>query len=168
MNVEHIRINPVNIETIIIADDDLDDQLIFRQAMHEVAPHIKLEATKDGNELLSLLQSYKPDLLFLDLDMPAKNGLECLKAIRSNPVYADMIVIVFSSTTRPANIEVAYEMGADLFFIKPSFYQELIDTLHFILKADWTNATAIQNLKLKSTPFLAKNDTTQENANSPL
>src|SRR5688500_2039708 len=119
MLVDFEDINRIRIQTIFIADDDSDDELLFRHALAEVEPSIKLEATKDGNELLSLLQNLKPDMLFLDLDMPTKNGLECLKAIRSNTVYIDLPIIVFSSTSRKANIDVAYEMGANLFFIKP-------------------------------------------------
>lgn len=154
------------IQTIFIADDDADDQMLFRQALQDVAPHIRLEASKDGNELLSLLQNFKPELLFLDLDMPSKNGLECLKAIRSNPVFSDMYIIVFSSTTRPANIAVAYEMGADLFFIKPSFYQELVQSIKTLIELDWSDKIAINDLKLKNSPFLAKNDAAEEEVKS--
>jgi len=151
----------LQIQTVFIADDDSDDQMLFQQALQDVAPHIRLEATKDGNELLSLLQNFKPELLFLDLDMPSKNGLECLKAIRSNPIFSDMGVIVFSSTSRPANIVVAYEMGADLFFIKPSSYQELVEIITTTLELNWNDQQAINALKLKNSPFLATNNTAE-------
>lgn len=155
----------LSIQTIFIADDDLDDQLLFRQALKEVAPHINLEATSNGDELLSLLQNFKPDLLFLDLDMPSKNGLQCLQAIRSNAVFADMAVIVFSSTSRPANIATAYEMGADLFFIKPSFYQELIASIKTVLELNWQDPKAIQEVKLRNSPFLANTNSSEEKSN---
>lgn len=163
-DTEAMQLSPIH--TIFIADDDADDQLLFRQALQDVAPHIRLEASKDGNELLSLLQNFKPDLLFLDLDMPSKNGLECLKAIRSNPVFSDMYIIVFSSTTRPANIEVAYEMGADLFFAKPSFYQELVQTLKTLVELNWNDPKAVNGLKSKNSSFMAKNNTAEEGIKS--
>lgn len=152
----------VRIQTIFIADDDSDDELLFRHALSEVDASIKLEATKDGNELLSLLQNFKPDMLFLDLDMPAKNGLECLKALRSNPVYTDLPIIVFSSTSRKANIDVAYEMGANLFFIKPSFYKDLVGTLQTILKLNWAQPSQIKEQFYRNGNYLPINITTTE------
>ena len=166
MKVDSEAINKVPIQTVFIADDDTDDQLLFQQVLHDIAPHVRLEKTKDGNELLSLLQNFKPDLLFLDLDMPSKNGLECLKAIRSNPVFADMHIVVFSSTSRPANIVVAYEMGADLFFVKPSYYQELVDAVKTVLDLDWADQSAVQAIKLKNSPFLTKSDAAEESISS--
>lgn len=155
-------INRTRIQTIIIADDDSDDELLFRHALSEVEPTIKLEATKDGNELLSLLQNFKPDMLFLDLDMPAKNGLECLKAIRSNAVYTDLPIIVFSSTSRKSNIDVAYEMGANLFFIKPSFYKDLVATLQLILQLNWSEPTRIKEKFFQNGTYLPINIATPE------
>ncbi len=162
MEVDTNKGRQLNIQTIFIADDDTDDQLLFAQALSDVAPHIRLEITKDGKELLSLLQNFKPELLFLDLDMPSKNGLECLKEIRTNPALADMAVIVFSSTSRPANISVAYEMGANLFFMKPSSYKELVEALQTILSFNWGNPVAVQELKLSKSPLSLKKDATEK------
>src|SRR5215208_4073030 len=111
-----------SIRTVFIADDDSDDLLLFKDALESVDSSIKLEDVKNGVDLLNLLSHIKPDLLFLDLDMPGKNGLECLIEIRKNNQYQFLPIVVFSSTTRPSNIETAYELGADLFFIKPANY----------------------------------------------
>ncbi len=123
--------------SIFIADDDNDDLLFFKDALGKIDDSIKLETVSDGVSLLSLLSHLKPDLLFLDLDMPGKNGLECLLEIRSNPNLINLPIVVFSSTTRPANIETAYEMGADLFFIKPPNYNDLISSIRAILQLKW-------------------------------
>ena len=162
MVVKSENTDRIRIQTIFIADDDSDDELLFRHALSEVEPTIKLEATKDGNELLSLLQNLKPDMLFLDLDMPAKNGLECLKAIRSNPVYVDLPIIVFSSTSRKSNIDVAYEMGANLFFIKPSFYKDLVATLQLILQLNWAQPEQIKEKFYQNGNYVPINIATPE------
>ena len=97
-----------------------------------------------------------PDLIFLDLDMPCKNGLECLKEIRNNSVLHNLPVVVFSSTSRPANIATAYEMGGNLFFIKPSNYKDLVEAVRSILTMDWSNPNAIKEKYLVEnsyTPF---------------
>jgi PleD family two-component response regulator len=125
------------IRSVILADDDSDDHLVFENALHEVSKNIKLYPVTNGLELMSLLENFVPDLLFLDLDMPYKNGLECLTEIRANKDTADLPVVVFSSTSRANNIEVAYEMGAHLFFIKPSTYKDLFGAIKTILAKDW-------------------------------
>src|SRR6476620_9213929 len=104
----------LSIQSIVLADDDEDDRFVFKDVIHEVDEKVKVEIVSDGLQLMSLLKHFAPDLLFLDLEMPYKNGLECLVEIRANPLLEQLPVIVFSSTTRPANIQTAYEMGAHL------------------------------------------------------
>src|SRR5687767_5441290 len=133
------------IHTIFIADDDSDDRLILSQALKEIDPAVQVESTQNGNELMSLLSHLKPDFLFLDLEMPYKNGLECLREIRNHPQLADLPVVVFSSTSRPVNIDVAYEMGADLFFIKPSIFKTLVASIKAILALDWKDRVHIKD-----------------------
>ena len=134
----------LDIRTIFIADDDSDDLLLFQEALQNVNPSISLEPVSNGNDLLSLLNHLKPDLLFLDLEMPGKNGLQCLVEIRKNPQYQQLPIIVFSSTTRPANIETAYEMGADLFFIKPANFNDLTSSIRSIIGLNWSNPPLIK------------------------
>ena len=143
------------IQTIILADDDQDDHLIFADALHEIDPSIKLTTVKDGNELLSLLRNYIPDMVFLDLDMPGKNGLECLKSIRSNEHVRDLPVVVYSSTQRQNNISVAYEMGADLFFSKPSAYNELITAIRAMTLLDWSQREELKKQFMSEGNYIA-------------
>jgi CheY-like chemotaxis protein len=132
--------NPTGVKTItsiILAEDDIDDQNIFQIALQEIDSSIQTQFVSNGRELLNLLQNHKPDLLFLDLDMPYKNGLECLIEIRNDPKLEKIPVIVFSSTTKPSNIQTAYEMGAHLFFIKPPIYTDYLSSIKAIFKLDW-------------------------------
>ena len=132
------------IRSIFIADDDSDDMEFFKEAMNTINASIHIEYMQNGVALTHMLSSYLPDLLFLDLDMPAKNGLQCLKEIRSNPVTSSLPVIVFSSTNRPANIDTAYDMGAHLFFIKPSNYNEWVRSIDAILKLNWSQPERVK------------------------
>ena len=144
MNIETNSKTGIRVNTIILAEDDVDDQNIFQIALQEVDPLIKLEFASNGNQLLELLKSYKPDLLFLDLDMPYKNGLECLLDIRNNPLIENLPVIVFSSTTKQSNIQTAYEMGAHLFFIKPPVYKDYLSSIKSILSLKWEDPSAVR------------------------
>ena len=130
--------------SIILAEDDIDDQNIFQIALQEVDPAIELDFVSNGKELSTLLQKTKPDLLFLDLEMPYKNGLECLVEIRDNPILNDLPVVVFSSTTKPSNIQTAYEMGAHLFFIKPPVYKDYLSSIRAILNLNWTDPITVR------------------------
>jgi CheY-like chemotaxis protein len=132
------------IRNIILADDDSDDRTVFEEALQELDPKLKLDYVRDGNELLSMLQHYCPDILFLDLEMPYKNGLQCLLEIRSNGALQNLPVVVFSATNRPANIQTAYEVGAHLFFIKPNVYQEYLSSIKSILSLDWSHPDAVK------------------------
>lgn len=143
MSVDSAVKNEMHIQSIIVADDDSDDRLFLEDVLHEVAPSKSVTSVKDGQELLSLFSHFIPDLLFLDLEMPRKNGLECLKEIRNNPATKDLPIVVFSSTNRDYNIDVAYEMGAHLFLSKPNSYDDLKLAMQTILSFDWTNPLAI-------------------------
>ena len=132
------------VRSIILAEDDVDDQNIFQIALQEVDADIKLDFVANGKELTTLLQNFKPDLLFLDLEMPYKNGLECLVEIRENPILKNLPVVVFSSTTKPSNIQTAYEIGANLFFIKPPVYQDYLSSIRAILHLNWKDPESVK------------------------
>jgi CheY-like chemotaxis protein len=143
MSVNSVAKNETPIHSIIVADDDSDDRLFLEDVLYELAPAKSVTSVKDGQELLSLFMHFIPDILFLDLEMPLKNGLECLKEIRNNPATKELPIVVFSSTNREYNIDVAYEMGAHLFLSKPSSYDDLKLAIQTILSFDWSNPAAI-------------------------
>ncbi|MFL5738761.1 MAG: response regulator [Flavisolibacter sp.] len=137
-------LQPTAIRTVFIADDDTDDLMLLQDAIASIDQSIKLQQVDNGNDLLSLLGHFQPDLLFLDLDMPGKNGLQCLVEIRKNPLYHFLPIIVYSSTTRPANIETAYDMGADLFFIKPAIFNDLVSSVRSLFTLDWSQPAKVK------------------------
>ena len=132
------------IGNIILAEDDIDDQNIFQIALQEIVSSIQTQFVSNGKELLHLLQTHKPDILFLDLEMPYKNGLECLLEIKNDPRLEKIPVIVFSSTTKPSNIQTAYEMGAHLFFIKPPIYSDYLTSIKAIFKLNWEEPDTVR------------------------
>jgi CheY-like chemotaxis protein len=129
--------NQLMLHTIFICDDDQDDRQFFVDAVQSVYPTIKIEEVTNGSELLNLLLHVRPDLVFLDLDMPVLNGVQCIDQIRKNPKLKELPIVVFSSTSRISNIDTAYEVGADLFFIKPTTFGELTAAIKAILELDW-------------------------------
>ena len=141
------------IKNIFLADDNKNDCLSFEKAIIEIDIHTKLTTVTNGEELLQLLSHYVPELLFLDLEMPFKNGIQCLQTIRENKDFDGLAIIVFSITNRPNNIQVAYGFGANLFFTKPPKHEELVSSLRHILQMNWTDPKAITQQYFKNNQY---------------
>ena len=122
---------------VVLADDDRDHAIIFKKVLGMVDPSRHLTIVRDGEELIRLLSSFVPELLFLDLNMPCKNGLECLQDIRQNLRLNDLPVVVYSSSTHMTDIQKSYLHKADLYMVKPFNSFHLKNALESILKMEW-------------------------------
>lgn len=124
---------------VLLADDDEDDRELFKEALDNTEFNTKLEVSRDGKELLEKLQSdsQKPDLIILDLNMPYKNGKECLEFIRCRADYNHIPVVIYSTSSSIVDIEDTYEKGANLYISKPSSFNELIKIVKNLLTMDW-------------------------------
>lgn len=131
------------VKSIVLAEDNLEHCFFFERALKEVAPRTKFSAVHDGDKLMKLLENYLPDLLFLDLSMPCKNGVECIKEIRENRIYDSMPIVVFSVTEDQQAIQAAYGYGANLYVVKPDEYYSLKTLLQNVLSMDWTRPKTI-------------------------
>jgi len=145
------------IHNIVFAEDDEDDQFYFREVFREMDKNIHLVFVSNGHQLMHLLQNFIPDLVFLDLEMPYKNGLQCLVELRDNPLLNKLPVIVLSSTMKPSNIQTAYEMGANLFVHKSSRYSEYSECLNTIITMDWDDPETIREQYCSDTVFRSFN-----------
>ncbi len=124
----------------LIAEDDDDDYQFFGLAVAELPYNIKLKRAENGEKLMRLLEERVPDFLFLDILMPCKNGVLCIKEIRANPRYDEMPVIMYSSLTDMRNISLCYEYGANWFIQKPVTVPDLRDILKAIFSPGWKKA----------------------------
>lgn len=125
---------------IFLADDDVEDCEIFAEALREVNAAATLTLSKNGHELMKLLQQehlLKPDVIFLDLNMPIKSGYQCLKEIRENPVLKDHIVVIFTTSSLKEDIDLMYKLGANLYIVKPSDFDRLKDIIRTVFSGVW-------------------------------
>ena len=122
---------------VVLADDDRDHGTLFNIILKQVDSAKNLTIVKDGGELIDLLENYTPDLLFLDLNMPCKNGIECLQEIRGRLGLNDMAVVVYSSSSHMTDIQRSYIHKADLYMVKPFNSYHLRNALESILKMEW-------------------------------
>lgn len=132
----------VNWNNVFLADDDAEDCEIFAEALKEVNAEAKLTASKNGHELMTLLHMPPqplPDIIFLDLNMPIKNGYQCLKEIRENPSLKDYIVVIFTTSSLQEDIDLMYRLGANLYITKPSDFDKLKEVIRKVFSAEWMN-----------------------------
>jgi len=112
--------------SIFLAEDDEDDALFFEDAIFELLVDANLVVLTDGVELMKQLETTEelPDIIFLDLNMPRKNGIECLKEIKRNSTLKTIKTVILSTTTDDTDIKKCYSLGADLFISKVSNHNE--------------------------------------------
>jgi CheY-like chemotaxis protein len=133
--------------SILLAEDDEDDRLFFADALQETDRSIALSFVENGMELMSLLHNTVtglPGLLFLDMNMPCKNGLECLREIRHDERYCDLPVIIFSTSLDQDLIADIYENGANLSIVKPSSFQGLKRMIDKVLSINWKERLSLR------------------------
>jgi CheY-like chemotaxis protein len=121
--------------TVYIVDDDSDDRFLLREVIEEFGKY-KVVEFNGGSELLDSLGTgdiHKVNLLFLDMNMPRMNGLETLRALRANPMFNSIPVVMFSTSMDTALIESAYAAGFDLCCSKPNSMGDLRSTISQVL-----------------------------------
>jgi len=127
---------------ILFSDDDTDDALLFTQAADLLRSPILLSFAEDGEQLMKYLAKENlPDMIFLDLNMPVKNGMECLQEIRSNKSLDWLPVIVYTTSDNAEDVDKCYELGANLYVVKPTSFESIIKTLKKILTINFKDET---------------------------
>ena len=126
-------------KNIILAEDDEDDSLFFEEALKAVEDPPSMIRVKDGVELSILLHSLHPlpDIVFLDLNMPRKNGAQCLAEIREDNQLQHLPVVVLSTTSTRTIVDAMYESGANLYIQKPSDLKLWTQAIAKVLHLDW-------------------------------
>ena len=144
----------LNVTNIFLADDDEDDRFIFEEALKEIQVPTSLVTAIDGEQLMVALNTLKgnlPDVLFLDLNMPRKNGFQCLREIRQNKNLRSLRTIIFSTSYEKEVIELLFKAGADHYIKKPTEFNELKKVIERVLKIVETPAVrhSIERFVLK-------------------
>jgi CheY-like chemotaxis protein len=117
---------------ILLADDDEGDRLLFTEALEELQLNLKIDTVNNGMELMAYLtntDAMLPQLIFLDLNMPRKNGIECLKEIRINKIFNDIFIAIYSTSNAEKDIEETFLNGANIYINKPADFTTLKKTL---------------------------------------
>jgi CheY-like chemotaxis protein len=125
------------IKDVLLAEDDPDDVLIFELAIKELPFPLVLRLAENGDMLFVMINQMIPDIIFLDINMPCKDGVTCIKEIRKNESLHHVPVIMYTSLKSVEYINQCYENGANFFLIKANSIHELAEKLEKIFSVDW-------------------------------
>ena len=112
---------------LLLADDDTDDCIFFKDALEELFVSAKLITVNDGVQLMQLLSKNEvlPDVLYLDLNMPRKNGFDCLAEIKKDEKLKELPVIIFSTSFYKEVASLLQKGGALYYIQKPAAFSNL-------------------------------------------
>lgn len=117
---------------ILLADDDEIDRLFFKEAFEELIIKTTVQTFNDGKQLMDYLAKKDillPHILFLDLNMPRKNGIECLKEIRRINEFNGISIAIYSTSTSEKDMEETFRNGANIYIKKPADFNMLKQVL---------------------------------------
>ena len=126
----------LGIRRILLADDDKDDIILFEDVLEELHLSTHLTTVNNGEQLMQLLNDEKellPDILFLDLNMPRKDGLYCLSQMKNKERLKYIPVIIFSTSYARETVSLLYKNGAQYYIRKPNDFAQLKRLIHMAL-----------------------------------
>ncbi|MCH8295805.1 response regulator [Candidatus Poribacteria bacterium] len=130
--------------TILMAEDDPDDQLLTEEAFSEALLANDLRFVEDGEELMDYLyrrgkyadasNSPHPGLILLDLNMPRKDGREALEEIKADPNLRRIPIVVLTTSKAEEDILRTYDLGVSGFITKPVEFESLVEVVKVLGK----------------------------------
>lgn len=119
---------------VLYTEDDENDAFLMRHAFQRAGIEHPLVVVTDGQQAINYLggEHPLPCLLVLDLNLPVRSGFEVLTWVRQQPRFSNLLVVILSSSNHTKDIDRAYSLGANSYFVKPSNVEkrmELVRTL---------------------------------------
>ena len=153
--------NELDSVVVLMADDDLDDVMLVRDALRDSKCEVDFRYVEDGEEALDYLTrqgrfsdrelSPRPSLILLDLNMPKKDGIQTLQEIRTNPEIRTIPVVVLT-TSRDRDLMLRiYRLGGSAFITKPTVYKDMIKAVERLC-AYWFHTVSLPDPSEDRTP----------------
>jgi CheY-like chemotaxis protein len=144
---------------ILLVEDDADDALLIQRAFQRAGLKGSLKIVRDGEQAIDYLRgggSYAdrskyppPFLILLDLKMPGTDGFEVLSWLRSDPALKLLLVVVLTSSNLQADVDRAYDLGANSYLVKPVEFEEMVQMIRRF-EIYWTELNRVPTTPTKS------------------
>lgn len=119
---------------LLLADDDAVNRELFTEACIEAGARYVIDEAANGQEVLDYLErtSPLPDVILLDFNMPVKDGRETLQDLKADARYRHIPVFVMSTSNAHFDVTLAYNLGANLFLVKPHDFRNLTELVRYL------------------------------------
>src|SRR5262245_36121697 len=147
----------MKLEKVILLIEDNEDDVFFAQlALKEAGVQNPLHVVTDGQEAVQYLSGTGrfadrekfpfPSLIFLDLKLPYRSGLEILAWMRQHKELPETFVAILTSSNEPKDLKAAYDLGAKTYLVKPPSPQLIYDIIA-TFKLDWLRCNATHHVE---------------------
>ncbi len=123
--------------TIILADDDPEDSLFLLEVLLRLPIELTVIAVPNGEQLISILDSVSPQVIFLDINMPKKDGFDALRHIRMKRSLDETMVIMCSGSNSTDEIKLSMDLGADMHLLKGDDMNNLDGMVKTLFASNW-------------------------------
>lgn len=125
------------VKKFLLTDDDKDDRELFSEALASIDPGIICQGAEHGRDALRILNSpgmLKPDIIFLDINMPVMNGWELLHTLKKDHTRHDIPVIIYTTSSEDRDKQIAKDLGALCFVTKPDDFRQVKIFLRIVIR----------------------------------
>ena len=143
--------------TVLIVDDEQHIRLLIEQTLEELEDDgVELLTASDGEEALDVVANHHPDLVFLDVMMPKRNGFEVCRAIKQELGLGDTYVVMLTAKGQAYDREQGLEVGADVYLTKPFDPDELADKVEMLLNMSESELSGHREKELDTSQLLSR------------
>ena len=121
-------------QKILIVDDEAHIRMLIEQTLEELEDDgIEFLTADNGETALHLIQTEKPNLVFLDVMMPKMNGMDVCSEVKKDPELKDVFIILLTAKGQDFDRQKGQEVGADIYMTKPFDPEMILNTAKEVL-----------------------------------
>ncbi len=122
----------LKMKSVLLVEDNPGDARLVREALKDSSDPLELIVASDGQEALDMLETLRPDIILLDLNLPKVDGRDVLKSIKSTPYLRRIPVVILSTSEAELDINNAYDAHANSYITKPLDFTRFTSIIHDI------------------------------------
>ena len=122
---------------VLLVDDDHEEYELINSAFEKLKIPANVMQIENCTDVAGTIKRHKPDIVFMDINMPLINGIECLKSVRADQHFQHLPIIIYSTSSNLKDIHESFRHKANLYVVKPDNLRKLTASLEKVLSFDW-------------------------------